>query len=64
MFWGLMLQYGQSPELFPFFAEADCMDTSVIPVDVSLLYDVLLTCLLLYSGSWGITKVIQLFKRR
>jgi len=40
------------------------MDTSVIPVDVSALYDVLLTCLLLYSGVWGVSKVIQLFKRR
>ena len=58
-----MLLSGQFPGSLPCFG-VNIMDTSVIPVDVSAVYDVLLTCLLFYAGVWGITKVIQMFKRR
>ena len=59
-----MLLYGLFPGSSLFFVNAAIMDTSVIPVDVSALYEVLLTCILFYAGVWGVTKVIQMFKRR
>ena len=40
------------------------MDTSAIPLNLAVLYDILLTCLVLLASFWAIPKVIQLFKRR
>lgn len=40
------------------------MDTSAIPVNIAALYDVFLQCAGLLAVSWGVSKVIQLFRRK
>ena len=40
------------------------MDTTSIPVSLSALYDILLTCLVVLASFWSIPKVVQYFKRR
>ena len=40
------------------------MDTSSIPVDISALYNVLLSCAGIYASLWGLNKVVQYVKKK
>lgn len=40
------------------------MDTSFIPISTAFLSDILVSCAVIYAVSWGISKVVQLFKKQ